>query len=88
MNVIGLVLEAMNCPYDYGTQSDKAAPRTVDLEVLHKDRFPNSQEEIRPARQNSKPAGPPEAPANQPEMAGAEGLEPPTCGFGDRRSTN
>nr|CAI0337375.1 hypothetical protein SHINE37_41229 [Rhizobiaceae bacterium] len=21
-------------------------------------------------------------------MAGAEGLEPPTCGFGDRRSTN
>ncbi len=22
------------------------------------------------------------------EMAGAEGLEPPTCGFGDRRSTN
>ena len=21
-------------------------------------------------------------------LAGAEGLEPPTCGFGDRRSTN
>ncbi len=22
------------------------------------------------------------------KMAGAEGLEPPTCGFGDRRSTS
>lgn len=26
--------------------------------------------------------------AVMPGLAGAEGLEPPTCGFGDRRSTN
>jgi hypothetical protein len=26
--------------------------------------------------------------AHRSGMAGAEGLEPPTCGFGDRRSTN
>jgi hypothetical protein len=28
-NVNGLVLEAIYRPYDYGTQSDKSAPRTV-----------------------------------------------------------
>ncbi len=39
-------------------------------------------------------AGPPETSGTrfyvlfERDMAGAEGLEPPTCGFGDRRSTN